>query len=91
MQVKRYLHSTRLKQKLISKIPRLQTHRRGKQVIPARGEVITEAVLLGCRILTMMMVKLWYKLQDLFFKICLIIITNLNSILIWILEKIPSQ
>ena len=91
MQVKRYLHSTRLKEKLISKIPRLQAHRRGKQVIPTTGEVITEAVLPGCRILTMMMIRLWYKLQDLFFKICLIIITNLNSILIWILEKIPSQ
>ena len=91
MQVKRYLHSTRLKEKIISKIPRLQAHRCGKQVIPATGEVITEAVLPGCRILTMTMVKLWYKLQDLFFKIYLIKIKNLNSILIRILKKIPSQ
>ena len=39
------LHSTRLKEKLISKLPGLQAHRCGKQVILRRGEVTTEAVL----------------------------------------------
>ena len=39
------LHSTRLKEKLISKIPGLQAHRRGKQAILTTGEVITDVVL----------------------------------------------
>ena len=33
------LHSTQLKEKRISKIPGLQTHRRGKQVILTASEV----------------------------------------------------
>ena len=39
------LHSTRVKEKLISKIPGLQAHKRGKQVILTRGEVTREAAL----------------------------------------------
>ena len=39
------LHSTRLKEKLISKLPGLHAQRRGKQVILTTGEVTTEAVL----------------------------------------------
>ena len=39
------LHSTQLKKILIFKIPGLQAHRRGKQVILTTGEVTTEAVL----------------------------------------------
>ena len=38
------LHNTRLKEKLISKIPGLRAHRRGKQAI-LTGEVTTEALL----------------------------------------------
>ena len=39
------LHSTRLKEKHISKIPGLQAHRGGKQVILTTGEFTTEAAL----------------------------------------------
>ena len=39
------LHSTRLKEKLISKLPGLHAQRRGKQVILTTGEITTEAVL----------------------------------------------
>ena len=39
------LHSTSPKEKLISKIPGLQAHRCGKQVILTSGEVTTEAAL----------------------------------------------
>ena len=39
------LHSTRVKEKLISKLPGLQAHKRGKQVILTRGEVTREAAL----------------------------------------------
>ena len=39
------LHSTRLKEKLISKIPGFQAHGHGKQVILTTDEVTTEAVL----------------------------------------------
>ena len=39
------LHNTRLKEKLISKIPGLRAHRRGKQAILTTGEVTTEALL----------------------------------------------
>ena len=85
------LHSTRLEEKLISKIPGLQAHRRGKQVILKTGEVITETELAALSYSDDDDGKLWYKLQNLFVKFCLTMKTNLNSILIRILKKIPSQ
>ena len=67
------------------------TRARGKQVILTTGEVTTEAALAVLSYGDSDGGKALVQAAKLIFKICLIMKTNLNSILTGILKKIPSQ